>query len=68
MKWRENWSKTIFEFLTQWKTTSMEDNPNERRPEWKTNSMEDNFNERQPQWKTTAIEDYLDGGRHNVKE
>ena len=30
--------------LTTWKTTSMEDNLNERQPQWKMTSVEDDLN------------------------
>ena len=50
-----------FEKLKRWKTTSMEDDLNGRRPQWNTTSMENNLNGRRPQWKTTSMEDELNG-------
>ena len=45
--------------IPQWKTTSMENDLNGRRPQRKMTSMEDVLNGRLPQWKTTLMEDYL---------
>jgi hypothetical protein len=46
---------TILKSFNIWKTTSMEDYPNDRRTKWKATPMEGNLNERRPQCKMTVL-------------
>ena len=67
MRLNKNKTKAIIAKLSQaqaplWKTTTMEDNLNGRRPQWKTNLIR-----RWPQWKTTSMEDDLNGRQPQLK-